>query len=316
MRYEEVPLRDIDFDDERFRTSRRTHLNGLIRSIRKVGLVSPPVVCRRGSRYILVTGWKRALACRAIRLRKIAVLITEEKSERGLFLIGLSENLATRELDFAEKAACLFKLGRFGVPRKTLVDEYLPCLGLPATADQLQLMFSLARADQTVLDFVSKKSASPAVVKALLRFSPQDRRPLPDLLRPLGQNKQRQVVEDLWDVCRRDGLTVRRLLKRKEPQGILGSSRLSRLQKAEQIRQWLRKMRHPGLTAAEEAFRLTLHKMRWPRDITVHPSPFFEEQDITISFRIRSRDEFRRVLEKLGGAADKNELEGLFRGNR
>ncbi len=316
MRYEEVPLRDIDFRDERFRISYRTHLNGLIWSIRKVGLVNPPVVFRRGRRYVLVTGWKRALACRALGLRKLAVFITEETSELALFLIAFSENLSTRELDFTEKAACLFKLGRFGLTSKTLVDEYLPRLGLPATTNHLQLMFSLACADQTVLDFVSEKSPSLAVVKALLRFSPQDRRPLPALLRPLGQNKQRQVLEDLWDVCRRDGLTVRRLLKRKEFQGILGSSRLSMLQKAEQIRQLLKKIRHPGWSGAEEAFRLTLHKMRWPRDVAVHPSPFFEEEDVTVSFRIRSREEFRRILDKLGDAAGKKALDELFRGKR
>ncbi|HUU39272.1 MAG TPA: ParB/RepB/Spo0J family partition protein [Candidatus Desulfaltia sp.] len=314
MRHEEVPLRAIDFRDERFRTSRDTDLEGLIWSIKKAGLISPPVLCRRGRRYVLVTGWRRALACRALGFRKIPVLVTEETNELRLFLMALSENLTTRELGLAGKATFLHKLGRFGVTTKTLVREYMPRLGLPATADHLHWMFSLAGADQAVLDYVSEKSPSPAVVKALLRFPSADRRRLLPLLRPLGQNKQKQVLEDLWEIGRRDELPVRRLLRRKEFQRILGSSRLSILQKAEKIRQLLRKIRHPGLSEGEETFRSTLRKMRWPRDITVQPSPYFEEDNVTVSFRFRNREEFQAALDKLRDKANREELDDLFRG--
>jgi len=316
MRHEEVSLRAIDLRDERFRTSRATDLEGLIWSIKKTGLISPPIVCRRGRRYVLVTGWKRAQACRAVGFRKIPVLVTEETDELRLFLMGLYENLTTRELGLAEKAVCLEKLGRFGMTTKTLVKEYMPRLGLPATAGHLQWMFSLAVADKAVLDFIAEKSASPAVVKTLLRFPPAERRKILPLLRPLGQNKQKQVLEDLWEIGRRDELPVRRLFRRKEFQRILGSSRLSMLQKAERMRQLLRKIRHPGLSAREEAFRSTLRRMRWPRDITVQPSPGFEEDNITVSFRIGSREEFRAVMDKLEDAARRQELDGLFRGKK
>jgi len=316
MRYEEVSLRAIDFRDERFRTSRNPDLEGLIWSIRKAGLISPPVLCRRGRRYVLVTGWRRALACRVLGFRKIPALVTEEANELRLFLMGLCENLAIRELCLAEKAVCLEKLGRFGMTTKTLVKEYMPRFGLPATAGHLQWMFSLAGADKAVLDFVAEKPASLAVVRVLLRFPSADRRRLLPLLRPLGQNKQRQFLEDLWEIGRRDELPVRRLFRRKEFQRILGSSRLSMLQKAERIRQLLRKMRHPGLSAREEAFRSTLGKMRWPRDITVQPSPCFEEDIIAVSFRVRSREEFRAAMDKLEDAARRQELDELFRGKK
>jgi ParB/RepB/Spo0J family partition protein len=316
MHYEEVSLNAIDFRDERFRTSRATDLRGLIWSIRKSGLISPPVVCRQGRRYILVTGWRRALACRTLGLRKIPALVSEETDELRLFLMGVCENLTTRELCLAEKAICLQKLGRFGMSTKTLVKEYLPWLGLPATAAHLRWMLTLAGADKPVLEAISEKPLPPAAVRALLRFSPADRRRLLPLLRPLGQNKQRQVLEDLWEIGRRDELSVRNLFRRKEFQRILGSSRLSMLQKAERIRQRLRKNRHPGLIAREESFRSTLGKMRWPREITVQPSPFFEEDIVSVSFRIRSREEFRAALDKLEDAARRQELDELFRGKK
>ncbi|MBN2409131.1 MAG: ParB N-terminal domain-containing protein [Candidatus Aminicenantes bacterium] len=314
MRYEEVSLRAIDFRDERYRISRGAGLEHLMRSIRQEGLVSPPVVCRSGRRYVLVTGWKRALACRALGFRKLPVLITEETNELHLLRLAFSENGATREFSLLEKADLLDKLNRLGMSVNRLVREYLPPLGLPATAVHLRMMLSLAGAHRSVRDFVSEKSPSPAVVKALLGFSAGDRRLLLPLLRPLGQNKQRQVLEDLRDVCRRDGIPVRRLFRRQGFQSIFRSSRLSMLQKAEAARQGLKRMRFPALNAREEEFRSALRQLKWPGGITAQPSPYFEEDHVTVSFRMGSREEFRAALDKLRDIAGRDELDALFRG--
>ena len=313
MEYIEVPLRAIDFRDERFRTSSDPVPEGLLRSIQKAGLISPPVVCRRKRRYVLVTGWKRALACRSLGFRKIAVLITPERSDRRLLIIAVNDNLATRELSLAEKAMILLKLGQSGLAQAILIKEYSPRLGLPATLEALQRMLSLARADQSLRDFVSEKSSPPAVIEALLRFPPGNIRPLLPLLRTLGQNKQRQILEDLWDIVRRDGISVRILLRRKGFRRILASPRLSKLQKAEGLRQCLKTVRYPALSAREEAFREALRKVRWPGDVAVQPSPFFEENGMTVSFRAGSRQELQAVLERLGETAAREEIDGLFR---
>lgn len=314
MRFEEVALRAIDLRDERFRTSRESSLERLVWSIKNAGLVNPPVVARRGSRYVLVTGWKRVQACRALGIRRVSVLVTEETDELRLLLMALSENLATRDLTLAEKAIYLKKLSQGGMPQKTLVREYLPRLGLPATVVSLHLWISLAEAGRTVLDFVSEKAPSPAAVKALLRFAPADRRRILPLLRPLGQNKQKQLLEDLWDIGRRDELPVERLFRRAEPRRILRSTRLSSLQRAERIREWLRKTRYPSLIAREESLLSTLHRLQWPRSISLQPSPSFEDDSVTISFRAGSREEFRTALDRLEDLARRKELEGLFRG--
>lgn len=313
MRYEEVSLRAIDFRDERYRISRTAGSEQLVRSLRREGLICPPVVRPQGRRFVLVTGWKRAQACRALGLRKIPVLVTEETDEPRLLMLAFTENQTTRDLSLAEKANVLDRFSRLGMSTNKLVGEYLPRLGLPGTAVQLRMMLSLAKADRPVLDFVSEKSPSPAAVKALLGFSPGDRRFLLPLLRTLGQNKQRQLLEDLRDVCRREGIAVRRLFRRKGFQSILKSPRLSMQQKAEATRQRLKRQRFPALSAREEAFRSALRKLTWPRGITVQPSPYFEEDHVTVSFRMRNRAEFRAALDKLRDLAGREEMDTLFR---
>ncbi len=313
VQYVEVPLRAVDFRDERFRISRDKALEDLVESIREIGLVNPPVVCSRGRGYVLVTGWKRALACRSLDFQKITTLVTSVEDDRSLLLLAINENLATRELGLTEKAAALLKLRQFGMADDVLIREYLPRLSLHATGAELRRMVALAGAGRIIQDFVSAGSFSPAVIKALLRFRAEDIRPLLPLLRALGQNKQRQVLEDLWDIVRRDGVSARSLLRRKEFRRVIASPRLSALQKADGIRQLLRKIRYPKLSAREEAFRSTLREVRWPGDVSVQPSPYFEEDQVTVSFRVGSRKELLETLDKLEKVAGRKGLAGLFR---
>jgi hypothetical protein len=85
-------------------------------------------------------------------------------------------------------------------------------------------------------------------------------------------------------------------------------------QKAEATRQQLKKMRFPALSAREEAFQSTLRKLKWPHGIAALPSPFFEEDHLTVSFRVGSREEFRASLGKLRDVAGREEFDALFRG--
>jgi len=99
--------------------------------------LSPPLVRRGEKRHVLVSGWKRVLACRALGLAAINALVTEEKNDLRLFLRAFYENLAAREISLIEKAEIGRKLLGFGVDRKTILRSYFPLLSLPATAEHL-----------------------------------------------------------------------------------------------------------------------------------------------------------------------------------
>ena len=313
MTYEHVSIRKIDLKDERFRTSYHFNLDRLILSIRKAGLLSPPLVRGREKRYVLVTGWKRIQACRALGLTAINVLVTEEKNDLRLLLRALYENLATREISLVEKAEIGRKLLGFGVDRKTLLRSYLPLLSFPATAEHLDVLLALSRAALVVREFVWEKDAPLPVVQSLLRFAPVEQKALLPWLRPLGQNKQRELLEDVWEICRRDTITVRKLLSEAEAPKVLASPKLAPQQKAEKIRLTLKRKRCPRLSSCEDAFDSIRRRLRWPKDIAVQPSPYFEGEDFSASFRFKNKKEFNDCLAKLQQMGRKKEFSGLFK---
>ena len=313
MKYESLPLAKINLKDERFRTSFHPDLGRLVISIKAVGLLSPPLIRQADKGFVLISGWKRVLACRRIGLSSINVLVTEEKDDLRIFLMALHENLATREINLVEKAEILRKLLGFGVEKKTLLKCYLPLLSFPATVAHIELILAISEAEPAVKKFVQKKDAPLPIVQSLLRFTPGERKLLLPLLRPLGQNKQKEVLEDLWETSRRDEVTLREILKDKEIRQVLDSPKLPPIQKAEKIRLSLKRKRYPQLSSWQDAFDLTLRKARWPKEIAIQPAPFFEDEAISASFRFKDIKEFRAWVKKLQEMAAKEEISGLFK---
>jgi ParB family chromosome partitioning protein len=311
--YAKVPLRKISLRDERFRTSYFFDLDPIIRSIRRVGLTSPPLLRKEEKGFVIVSGWKRILACRKLGLKEIAALITEEKNDRRLFLWALEANRVARRLGPAEKAEVVLKLRKMGLPERNLLRTYLPLLGLPATAGHLKSILALARAELEVKRLVEEKDLPPHVVESILRFGSAERRLLLPLLRPLGQNKQKELLDDLWEIGRRDGIQARRILQRAEIRRALRPAGLSPLQRAERLRSLLKKMRYPRLSAREEAFAAAVRRIGWPKGVAVRPAPFFEDRDIMVSFSFRNREELKACLEKLAAAAGRECVDDLFR---
>jgi len=313
MTYTQIAIRKINLRDERFRTSYHFNLGRLFMSIRKAGLMSPPLVRRHEKRFVLVSGWKRVLACRALDFTSIDVLVTEEKNDLRLFLRALHENMATREISLVEKAEIGRKLLGFGMERKTLLRSYLPLLTLPSTAGHLEVLLALSRAALAVREFVWEKAVPLPIVQSFFRFSPLEQKALLPLLRPLGQNKQKELLDDIWEICRRDNITVRKLLNEAEAPKILASPKLAPQQKAEKIRQILKRKKYPKLSSCEDAFDSIRQRLRWPKDIAVQPSPYFEGEDFSASFQFKNKKEFNDRLAKLQEIGRSKEFCRLFR---
>lgn len=313
MRLATIRLSRINLRDERFRISYFIDVEPMAQSIRKIGLWNPPLVLDRDNRFILISGWKRVLACRDLGLREIPALVNDQGDDLKVFGAAVQENLLHRALSLTEKAEVLDKLLAFGMGEKALVGEAMPSLLLPATTSHLRRLLDLARARVDVKKYAHEKDIRIGVLESLLRFGDADRSRILPVLRPLGQNKQKEVLDDLWEISRRDRVSVRRILE----DGVIGetlrSEKLPPVQKADRIRRLLRGLRYPALSSRQAAFEGALQKMGCPRQIVIQPSPYFDDEYVSVSFRFRNGDEFRERLKKLERLAARPELLGLFR---
>lgn len=292
-------MKDIYLEDERFRTSYHSALEKMMLSLEKVGLLHPPYVTLRDNRYILVSGWKRVLSCLRLTLSKIPVFVLDGKDDLQAFSLAFYENLATRELSLMEKAEILARLKRFGEDEERIIRHYLPLLDIPQTLSHLDDYTAFAGFDPEVKKVIIEKNMSFPSLKLLSRFTRQDQKRLLPLIFPLGQNKRREILEDVLEISKRNDIPVQNIILSGEIQAILTDSSLSSLQKADRVRLLLRKRRYPTFSSWTDSFDSVLKTLHWPEDITVLPPPFFEEEHFTVQFTFENLKQFKANLGRL-----------------
>jgi hypothetical protein len=313
MKKKKLSLKEIFLEDERFRTSYYFSLEKLILSIQNVGLLSPPLVAFRDKHFILVSGWKRVLACIKLSLSSLHVFVIEEEDELKTFLMAFYENLAIREFSLLEKSEILSRLKRFGEDEKKIVQHYLPLLDIPSTLSHLESYLAFSKIESGVKRTIYEKNMPFSSVKILAEYTPQERKSLLPLLLASGQNRMKEILEDLKEISRRNDTAPKKILSSKEILNIMESEKLSPLQKADKIRLILRKKRYPALSSRRESFDSLLKKLRLPKTVAVKPSPFFEEDNFSVNFSFGNRKELINSLLKLQELASKQELSAILK---
>ncbi|UCC39939.1 MAG: ParB N-terminal domain-containing protein [Candidatus Aminicenantes bacterium] len=312
MKIKKISLDQIFLEDERFRISYYYSLERMILSLKNVGLINPPLVVFRDDHFILVSGWKRVLACREISLSPIPVRVSEEEDELKTFLTAFYEKLALREFDLLEKAEILSKLKKLGEAEDKIVRHFLPLLNIPSTLSHLDMFLSFSRFKPELKRMIAEKNMPFSSVQLLSEFKPGARKLLLPLLLPIGQNKQRELLDDLLNISRKSDIPAEKLLVSKELQDTLKSDSLSPLQKSDKIRLLLKRKRYPSISSMRDSFNSLLRIMGWPKEISVKPSPFFEGEDVSVSFSFKNNEELQRHLHMIKKLSSRKEFSRLL----
>jgi len=308
----QLDLHELDLEDTRFRISEFYSSDRLVLSIKKIGLLYPLLVTLREGRFVLVSGWKRLSACLKLGIASAPVLILDEPDDLKAFLFTLYENLAWREFPLLERAEIVSRLYTFGMARSRIMKNILPLLQVPPTAFYLDSFLSLSRLDPIAKKAIAGKNLPFQIARMLVEFQAEDLERIIPLLLPLGQNKQKEVLEDLLEISKRKNVSPRDILETPGIQAILQSSKWPPVQKSERVRLALRRERFPHLTAWEESFQSALRELGWPRGISLEPAAYFETDDMEASFRFRDEREFRAHLRKLLEVSSGQEFQKIF----
>jgi ParB family chromosome partitioning protein len=307
-----LALCEIAAGDTRFRISEAPPPARLISSIRAVGLLQPPLVARRGGTWVIVSGWKRVLACRALGMRTIPVTCLEAATDREALLVAVRENGAFRDFSPMESAAILARLLSFDMPASEVRSVVMPLLGIPPTEAYLGLYRKLARFSPAVRGAMADHNLGFPVLRLLAEFHARDADAVLPLLLPLGQNKQKEILDHLREIGRKKRMSARRILALPSIVDILGSTKWPDIQKSERVRRELRRIRYPRLSSWEDEFRAAVRELGWPAEIGIEPAPFFETDDMTATFRFRNSREFAARAGKLREIANRRSLEKLW----
>ena len=314
-----IECTQLDFDDTTFLMSYPLEAPAVMASVATIGVVQPILVtgCPCQGKYQILAGFRRAYAGRAIGLETIHANIYPVDSEHELsaFLLALYENLAHRVLNDVEKSLILTKLlRRFGCARDEVIRDYLPLLGLGPHEKVLDAYLSIFTFEEALKAYLAAHEVPMTVIELLSALAAEDRNAVFTLLATLklGINKLKDFLGLLEEIALRDQQTIAAILAEPGIQAILRHDKYSGPQKADLLRQALRRRRYPRLTTLEVQYQEQLTGLRLPKTVQLTTDRFFEDDALTASFRFQTPEQLRAAAEELVRLSQQAELHNLL----
>jgi ParB family chromosome partitioning protein len=314
---QKIPISHIDLTDETFSVNFVPDLDRLRSSIEEIGLIQPVLLRKKQDGYQIVCGFRRISIIKEMGGSDILsmVLDEEEKEDLRLFLISLHENLATRSLNTIEKAIALDKLVRqFQIDSVTVIKKYLPLFDLEADEKILNTYLSLIQMEDETKIYVLKEEVSRTNIRRISSLSSKDRMALLSLISPLklGENRLREILTFLEEVTKRDGLTIREILKRPEIQAVLSHQELTPPQRADRMKKALMGLRYPRMHNMEMKFEKKRKELNLPANASLQHQPFFEGKGLKMEFHFETVEGYRSIVSSLSKLTDKKEFKEVI----
>ncbi len=313
MKFTQIKTDKIDTTDKRFQISPFFSSGALNRSIQKVGVLNPPVLTVREEKYVIVSGWKRVRACQKLSFLCVPVFIMQDCSDLEAFKIPLFENLSHRDYSQVEVASVIEKLFGFGEKPEEIMKEYMCLLKVPPKRDVMDVYRKIHKLDDKIKEIGHQKEWSFGTLELMTELSLEEVQALYPLVKELSLNKQKQLIENMFEISRKNEVSVESLLGSGEFSRILAEENLSSVQKAERIHELARKMRNPFLSEWKESFEKISQSLDLPEEIKVLPSKYFEGDIVSIKLDIKNPTELKKSIEKLKELAERKEIHLLFK---
>lgn len=313
---QEMSLAALDREDQTFLFSPPPDLSRLQASIQEVGLLNPPWVrAVNGDRFQVVTGWKRVLAVAQLGWEQVtARVLPAATPEARCLLIHLHDNALSRGFNVLEQARLAVRLLQHW-DRQTVIQKFLPCLGLAPSLTLLERLLALAALEDPWQRLAAQGRLSLPAAQMLASWESPDRRAAAPFLEalPLSQSKQEEFLQGLELLARREGAAPAEILSREEFRQYLQEEAGTLQARAAALRLLLQKLVSPRMAAAQQGFQTGLQRLglrQHPR-LRLQPPPAFEGPDFHLEVRFRDAGELQELLEELSRLARDEEFSDL-----
>jgi len=291
-----IPITQINVNDKRFCISYPLEDDILLASIKKIGIIQPLILLAQ-SPYIVVTGFKRLEAALSLGLANIPCIIVNI-DEKNALLRSIHDNTG-RLLNIIEKAYCIEKMLHMGFSKEETY-EIMTLLSLNRHEKIIKRLLDIANADETMKNFILKKDLSMQNAESLLRFTPEEKNRIIEMLIPAHTTES--VMREI--------LRMFHIIKVKN--GAINFSIMVGADNAYELKTRLKNLTHPILSSLEKGLKDIKLKCALPPNIDIKVDPFFEKEYIDILIRAKNPDEIREALIKLTGVLDVGYIGSIF----
>lgn len=293
---------DIDRSDHTFKITTASETADLVRSISAIGLLQPPMVTEANDRLVIVCGFRRLAAMAAMNEEKPIPVrrLSSSTPKRVLSSIAISDNTFQRQLNVVEQARSYALIRDLCGPADDWRQVAEAC-GLPGSGKAMDRILPIVDMPEVLQQAIVDGSIALPVAHQINALADEDRDAVIMLMRQLttGLNVQRELLELLTEIGRRDAMTIRSLLTRPRVAEILDNDQTATPQKVQQFRGLLKTLRFPTLSRVEQNYRQALKALHLSPRIQIQPPPFFEGKSYRVTLTVDSRQQLKSLQHAL-----------------
>ena len=288
-----IHLSSIDIEDHTFRITTEENIETLSCSIRNAGLINPPIVIRKKSGYVVISGFRRIRSAVNLGWTNISARTIESDADRlECAKLAIADNSLQRPLNLIEISRCYKMLS--GLCKEKDLPEAASPLGLPDNPALAEKIMRLVDLPPVIQNCVISKTVSLVMAIELggiehgtgIAFAE-----IFDELKP-SLNKQREILSLSSEIAARENIPVADLIKGDDFRNIISDENTDRNRKIQRIRHYLKTRRFPAIMKAEDNFRRNLKKLALTGGIKLIPPADFEGNTFTISMEFKTTSEF------------------------
>ena len=309
-----LDLTVIALEDDTYRITTSAAVEDLIKSIRHVGLINPPVLLQKQDRYIIVAGFRRIAAMQKLDYRHIQVKVMPAESlPLECIRIAITDNISQRKLDLLEISRALALLDGCMEDRERLYTE-AQNLGLPGNHHLIEKIIGICRLPYLVQAGIYQNRISLNMAVELQGFDSFTGNLLTRVFMELklNQNKQREICSHLKEIAHREKRSTQEILLSEGIPEVLADKDLDNLQKTRVVRLNLRRRRFPNLSLSEESFQRNLRKLNLGSRISLLPPEYFEGTSLKLSMSFKNETELKEQIDILNKALFNPHLSKIF----
>ncbi|MFC1671782.1 ParB N-terminal domain-containing protein [Planctomycetota bacterium] len=307
---ETVRIADIDVDDLTFSVGDPNPDDRLKESVRRAGIIHPPVVLKNGSgsgKYIVVSGHRRVRAAVAAEAEEIAVAVFEGPPSEAV-LVAATEHSFSRELCVADMAKLVKRATEAGMSVNDVTREMLPVLGLK----QSRRLYDGFAYVAGFCDLPGADAVSLSAVPYLMKLGEDASRAALELfalLRP-GTNYQKEILSLAEEIALREGIPAAEVLS--DQIRDLPTDEVPRARRIERVRDALFRRRNPTVFAYEEEFRKAVGETGTGSIMSWRHDDGFETPRLTAEMSFDCREELEDVVKGFEEALKDGSIDRLL----
>lgn len=313
-----LPIQNINMRDDSFRMTFAPKLDKLLCSVKTIGVVKPIHVRHTSDgSYQVVAGYKRLLVCQELNRQTIPSLIFEHNdlSPFQAFLHNLHDNIFSRALNVVEKGMVISKLqSMFGVNEDDITNKYLPLVGEQASYKIFHQFLAVNQVIDTMkMHIVEGDIALPNAAR-IAEFSPTTQQALYNVLRHIrpNTNKLNELLTLIREISARDGISVEDVLHRYELLTIVANPEVAAPEKVAALRQTLKGVKMPQLTAKQAEFTRLIQQLHLPSTAQLKADPFFEDPNFKLECKFDNAEELDVLVSRIKGALENQQWQKIF----